>query len=75
MMTGIDMHKKGEKVLVRMMECTNKQFDQWDVIYRDGVIDQEAILKTSDASLYTVILGDGTCTHAWSFHILPVPNR
>lgn len=75
MTIGINMFKKGEKVLVRMMECTNQQFDQWDVVYRDGVIRQEDVLRISDASLCTVILGDGTCTHAWSFHILPSPNR
>ena len=69
------MIKSGDKVLVRVMECTNKKFDQWEVVYRTAVIAQENVLQASDKKLCTVKLSNGSMEHVWSNHILSYPNE
>jgi hypothetical protein len=66
---------KGDKVLVRVMECTNKKFDNWEVIYKTGVITQENIISSSSKSLYVVRFTNGEVDYAWSEHILDYPHE
>jgi len=69
------MIKSGDKVLVRVMECTNEKFDQWEVVYRTGVIMQENILESSNKKLCTVQFSNGLTEHVWSNHVLRYPKE
>ena len=69
------MIKNGDKVLVRVMECTNKVFDQWEVVYKTGVITQENILESSNKKLCAVQFSNGSMEHVWSNHILAYPKE
>lgn len=69
------MFKTGEKVLVRVMECTNKEYDQWEVVYKTGTIVQENILTSDKKNLSTVKFSNGEHDYAWSNHILAYPNE
>lgn len=69
------MIKNGDKVLVRVMECTNEKFDQWEVVYRTGVIMQENILESSNKKLCTVQFSNGLTEHVWSNHVLRYPKE
>jgi hypothetical protein len=66
---------KGKKVLVRVMECTNEKFDQWEVVYKIGVISQENILISSSDKLFTVQFSNGDKEHVWEKHILEYPKE
>ena len=46
--------KKGDKVLVRVMECVDEKNNQWEVLYKTGIISQESILRTDKNELYNV---------------------
>jgi len=69
------MIKNGDKVLVRVMECTNEIFDQWEVVYKTGMIMQENILQISNKKLCTVEFSNGAMEHIWSNHILNYPRE
>ena len=69
------MFENGDKVLVRVMECTSKEFDQWEVVYKTGVISQNNILAVDTKKLCTVKLSDGNIEHVWSNHILGFPEE
>lgn len=69
------MFKNGDKVLVRVMECTSKEFDQWEVVYKTGVIAQENILSTGVETLCTVKFSNGEGEHIWTRHILEFPKE
>lgn len=69
------MYNVGQKVLVRVMECTSKEFDQWEVVYKTGVISKENILRTDQETLCTVKLSNGDCEHVWTKHILEFPKE
>lgn len=65
----------GEKVLVRVMECTNEKFDQWEVVYKTGIITQENILNSSSDKLFTIEFSNGLTEHVWGKHILKYPKE
>ena len=67
--------KSGDKVLVRVMECTSVEYDQWDVVYKTGVISQDNILSTDNKRLLTIKFSDGHSDHVWSNHILEYPKE
>lgn len=69
------MAKNGDKVLVRVMECTNENFDQWEVVYKTGTITQDNVLQTASKKLFAVQLSNGSCEHVWSNHILEYPKE
>ena len=69
------MFKNGDKVLVRVMECTNETYDQWEVVYKTGVVTQENVLETSSKKLCTVEFSNGSKDHVWSNHILSYPKE
>lgn len=69
------MLKNGDKVLVRIMECTNKKLDQWDIVYKTAVIVQENILDVSSKKLFTIKFSNGESDYAWSNHILAYPKE
>jgi len=69
------MAKNGDKVLVRIMECTNESFDQWEVVYKTATVTQENILKTDKKTLLTVQFSNGSTDHVWSNHILRYPKE
>jgi len=75
MTTGINMFKNGDKVLVRTMECTNKEYDQWEVVYKTAIISQENILSTGAEKLCTVKFSNGECEHVWEKHLLEFPKE
>jgi hypothetical protein len=67
--------RKGQKVLVRVMECTNEQYDQWDVVYKTGVVEQECVLRAEKKVLCTVHFPNGTSEYVWTNHILDYPKE
>lgn len=69
------MYKAGDAVLVRVMECTNKEFDQWEVVYKAGVIQQYSILELSDKKLCTVSFSNGDCEHVWTTQLCEYPKE
>ena len=69
------MFKTGEKVLVRVMECTSKEYDQWEVVYKTGIIVQENILTSDKKRLCTVKFSNGEHDYAWSNHVLKCPKE
>ena len=66
---------KGKKVLVRVMECTNKEYDQWEVVYKTGTIHQEGVLISGTKKLFTVKFSNGDSEHVLSNHILEYPKE
>lgn len=66
---------KGKKVLVRVMECTNEEYDQWEVVYKTGTIHQEDVLISGTKKLFTVKFSNGDSEHIWSNHILEYPKE
>jgi hypothetical protein len=69
------MFKSGDKVLVRVMECTNEKFDQWEVVYRTAVVKQDNVLSSGTKKLFTVQFSNGLSEHVWSNHILSYPKE
>lgn len=69
------MHKAGDAVLVRVMECTNKEFDQWEVVYKTGTIQQDSILELADKKLCTVAFSNGDCEHVWTTQFCKYPEE
>ena len=67
--------KSGDKVLVRVMECTNKEFDQWDVVYKTGVISQYNVLDVAGKKLCTVHFSNGDCDHVWTTQFCEYPKE
>lgn len=67
--------KSGDKVLVRVMECVDNQYDQWDVVYKTGVVEQECILKIEKKVLCSVNFSNGTSEYVWTNHILDYPKE
>lgn len=67
--------KKGDKVLVRVMECTSKEYDQWDVVYKTGTIEQENILDVAGKKLCTVNFSNGDCDHVWTTQFCEYPKE
>ena len=65
---------EGDVVLIRAMECTNKTYDQWEVVYKRGVITQKDILSSSNKNLFTVRLPNGQSEYVWDDHILECPE-
>ena len=67
--------KKGDKVLVRVMECVDEKNNQWEVLYKTGIISQESILRTDKNELYNVQFDNGTSELVWTKHILNYPTE
>ena len=69
------MWENGNKVIVRIMECTNKKTNQWEVLYKLATITQKNIFSTSSKNLFTVELENGAVEHVWTEHILDCPRE
>lgn len=69
------MYRKGDKVLVRMMECTNKKYNYWEVVCKTATVTQPDILVTDKKNLCTVQFTNGEVDHVWSTQFLPLPSE
>jgi len=69
------MFNVGDAVLVRTMECTDKQYDQWDVVYKTGVIQQYNILDVADKKLCTVKFSNSEVEHVWTTQFCEYPRE
>ena len=69
------MFKRGQKVLVRVMECTNLHFDEWVVLYKPAVVSSEPKYYSANKKLYNVKFDTGTSDLVWDYQIVERPER
>lgn len=68
------MYKIGDAVLVRTMECTDKEYDRWDVMYKAAVVSSEPTYYNLNKKLYSVKFDTGIFDLVWDDQIVKKPE-
>jgi len=73
--TKFSMFKKGQKVLVRMMECVNLHLDEWIVVYKPAVVSSDPKHYSVNKKMYNVRFDTGTTDFVWDYQIVERPEK